>query len=54
MRTVMPMREPLLLTTAAAWENDGIAPGERRPVIGAVEETLLQRMLLVCMDWATG
>ncbi len=46
--------ERLVLATAAAWEKDGIAHGEIRPVIGAVDETLLQRLMLVCMDLATG
>jgi DNA-binding transcriptional ArsR family regulator len=54
LRTVMHMLEHLLLTTAAAWEKDGIAHGEIRPVIGAVDETFLQRMMLVFMDLATG
>ena len=46
--------ERLLLETAAAWEKEGIAHGEIRPVIGAVDETFLQRMMLVFMDLATG
>ena len=46
--------ECLLLETAAAWEKDGIAHGEIRSVIGAVDETFLQRMMLVFMDLATG
>src|SRR5256714_13502822 len=54
LRTVMHMLERLLLETAAAWEKDGIAHGEIRPVIGAVDETFLQPMLLVFMDLATG
>jgi len=54
LRTVMHMRERLLLETAAAWEKDGIAPGEIRPVIGAVDETFLPRLMLVCMDLASG
>src|SRR5262249_49586842 len=54
LRTVMHRRERLLLATAAAWEQDGIAHGEIRPVIGAVDETFLQRMMLVFMDVATG
>ena len=38
-----------------SWSHaEGIAHGEIRPVIGAVDETFLQRMLLVCMDLATG
>ena len=53
LRTVMHMLERLLLETAA-WEKDGIAHGEIRPVLGAVDETFLQHMMLVCMDLATG
>jgi hypothetical protein len=54
LRTVMHMLERLLLETAAAWEKEGIAHGEIRPLIGAVDETFLQRMMLVFMDLATG
>jgi hypothetical protein len=50
----MHMLEHLLLETAATWEKEGIAHGEIRPVIGAVDETFLQRMMLVFMDLATG
>src|SRR5207248_595006 len=35
-------------------EKEGIAHGEIRPVIGAVDETFLQRMMLVFMDLASG
>ena len=48
-----PHPERLLLDTAAAWEKEGIAHGEIRPVMGAVDETFLQRMMLVFMDLAT-
>src|SRR5918911_521330 len=54
LRTVMHTLERLILETAAAWEKDGLAHGEIRPVIGAVDETFLQRMMLVFMDLATG
>jgi hypothetical protein len=54
LRTVMHTLERLILETAAAWEKAGIAHGEIRPVIGAVDETFLQRMILVFMDLATG
>src|ERR671925_661386 len=54
LRTVMHMLERLILETAAAWEKAGIAHGEIRPVSGAVDETFLQRMMLVFMDLATG
>src|SRR5215468_3575239 len=54
LRTMMHTLERCLLAIAAAWEKDGIAHGEIRPVIGAVDETFLQRMMLVFMDLATG
>ena len=54
LRSVMHTLEYLLLETAATWEKEGIAHGEIRPVIGAVDETFLQRMMLVFMDLATG
>src|ERR687887_2578753 len=54
LRHVMHTLERLILETAAAWEKEGIAHGEIRPVIGAVDETFLQRMMLVFMDLATG
>jgi hypothetical protein len=54
LRSVIHTLERLLLETAAAWEKEGIAHGEIRPVIGAVDETFLQRMMLVFIDLATG
>jgi Family of unknown function (DUF6399)/IclR helix-turn-helix domain len=54
LRWVMHTLECLILETTAAWEKEGIAHGEIRPVIGAVDETFLQRMMLVFMDLATG
>src|SRR5262245_33883567 len=54
LRHVMHTLERLILETAAAWEKEGIAHGEIRPVIGAVDETFLQRMMLVLKDLATG
>jgi uncharacterized protein DUF6399/IclR-like helix-turn-helix domain-containing protein len=54
LRSVLHTLERLLLDTTAAWEKEGIAHGEIRPVIGAVDETFLQRMMLVFMDLATG
>ena len=54
LRSVMHTLECILLETAAAWEKEGVAHGEIRPVIGAVDETFLQRMMLVFMDLASG
>ena len=54
LRGVMQALEAALLETAAAWEQEGCASGERREIIGAVDETFLDRMILVLMDLATG
>jgi hypothetical protein len=54
LRGLMHTLEGLVLETTEAWEQEGIAHGERRPVIGAVDETFLQRMMLVFTDLATG
>src|SRR4030095_8727612 len=54
LRGVMQALEAALLETAAAWEQDGCASGEVREIIGAVDETFLERMILVFMDLSTG
>jgi hypothetical protein len=54
LRGVMQALEHVLLETAAAWEHEGIAAGEMRPLIGAVDETFLERMMLVFMDLVSG
>jgi IclR helix-turn-helix domain len=45
LRSVMHTLERLILDIAAAWEQEGIAHGEIRPIIGAVAETFLQRLM---------
>jgi len=54
LRGAMQALETVLVETAAAWEKDGCASGEVREIIGAVDETFLERMMLVFMDLATG
>jgi hypothetical protein len=54
LRGVMHALEQAIVETAAAWERDGIAHGEIRPIIGAVDETFLQHLMLVFMDLASG
>jgi len=54
LRGVMQTVEAALLETAAAWERDGIAAGEVRDIIGAVDETFLEHLLLVFQDVSTG
>jgi hypothetical protein len=54
LRGVMPALAAALLETAMAWEQAGQAHAEVRESIGAVDETFLERMMLVCMDRRTG
>jgi hypothetical protein len=54
LRGVIQAVEAAILATTAAWEHDGVAAGEMRKIIGAVDETFLERMMLVCMDLASG
>ena len=42
------------METAATWEQEGGATGEGREIIGAVDETFLERMVLVFLDLPTG
>jgi hypothetical protein len=37
--------EARMLETATAWEQDGIAAGEVRDIIGAVDETFLEHLM---------
>jgi len=46
--------EPAILETAQAWEREGLTAGETRPIIGAVDDTCLERMMLGCMDLVRG
>jgi hypothetical protein len=54
LRGVMAVLEAALLETAGAWEKDGLADGEVREIIGAVDETFLQRMMVVFIDLVSG
>ena len=54
LREVRQALERVILETAKAWEHEGIAAREGRPSIGAVDETCLERMMLVCMDLVSG
>jgi hypothetical protein len=51
---VMAVLEAALLETAEAWEKDGCAAGEVREIMGAGDETFLQRMMLVFSDLVSG
>src|SRR6266436_8541542 len=54
LRRVMEVLEAAMLETTAAWEREGVAAGEMREIIGAVDETFLQRMMLVFIDLVSG
>jgi len=51
---VMQALETAILATTEAWEHDGVAAGDMREIIGAVDETFLQRMMLVFIDLVSG
>ena len=51
---LMQELEHAIQETAAAWEQDGIDQGEIRPIVGAVDETFLQRLMLVLVDLTSG
>jgi hypothetical protein len=50
----MDKLETLILETTEAWEREGIAEAQMGPIVGAVDETFLQRMMLVFMDLVSG
>jgi Family of unknown function (DUF6399) len=50
----MQALETAMLATTPAWEHDGVAAGDRREIMGAVDETCLQRLMLVCIDLVSG
>ena len=54
LRGVMPALAAAILKTAEGWEQDGHVRGEVREIIGAVDETFLERMILVFMDLCHG
>jgi hypothetical protein len=53
-RRGMEALEAVLLETVATGEHDGGAAVARRPISGAVDDTCVERLLLVCMDLARG
>ena len=54
LRGVMQALEAALLEMAGTWEQQGCADGEGREIIGAVDETFFDQMILVFMDLKTG
>ena len=45
LRSVMQALERALLKTAGDWEQDGLADGEAREIVGAVDETFFEHMM---------
>jgi hypothetical protein len=54
LRGVMQALERAIVETGHAWEQSAIAHGEVPEIIGAVDETFLERLLLVLLDLPTG
>lgn len=54
LRGMMEALARVILETAEAWEGEGVAGGEIRPIIGAVDETFLERRMVVFMDLVSG
>jgi len=46
--------EATAVATAETWEQDAVAAGEVREIIGGVDETFLEHMMLVFQDVSTG
>ena len=54
LRRVMQTLEATILETVTTWEKDGVARGAGQEIIGAVDETFLERMVLILLDLTTG
>ena len=54
LRHLMQLLEQAIVETTQEWEREGITQGQIGPIIGAVDETFLQCMMLVFMDLASG
>lgn len=54
LRGVMRRLEALIVETAKDWETEASANSEVREIIGAVDETFLEYMMLVLMDLHSG
>jgi hypothetical protein len=54
LRGVLQALEKTIVETAQAWEQEGTTTGEIREIIGAVDETFLEHMILILMDLPSG
>jgi Family of unknown function (DUF6399)/IclR helix-turn-helix domain len=53
-RHMLQALEIAVVETAETWEQDAVAAGEVREIIGGVDETFLEHMMLVFQDLPTG
>jgi Family of unknown function (DUF6399)/IclR helix-turn-helix domain len=54
LRNLMQALEQTIVETGQAWEKEGTAGGDVLEIIGAVDETFLEQMLLVFLDLPSG
>jgi len=54
LRSLMQALEQTIVETGQAWEKEGTAGGDLLEIIGAVDETFLEQMLLVFLDLPSG
>jgi hypothetical protein len=54
LRGVMQRLEAVILAIGQRWQEEGRRDGEVRPVVGAVDETFFERMMLVFLDLGSG
>src|SRR2546423_14086902 len=50
LRSLMQVLEQTIVETGQAWEQEGTAGGDLLEIIGAVDETFLEQLLLVFLD----
>ena len=54
LRSLMQALEQTIVETGQAWEQEGTAGGDLLEILGAVDETFLEQMLLVFLDLPRG
>lgn len=54
LRSLMQKVEVILVETGHRWEQEGVESGEVREMVGGVDETFLQLLMLVFLDLPTG
>src|SRR5688572_9412315 len=54
LRSLLQQLEVILLEIGQRWEQEGVESGEVREIVGGVDETFLQLLMLVFLDLPTG